>query len=530
MKKRLILLSLFFLVAGCSKEGQNNKDTNPDDGGSSEVDPPDLPPGGDDDSGEDEKPVMPDSLIAKWDFDGLSPEGKLVDSSKNGGHEAYPTGNPSFVNENDVSYVTFNAQNQHFSVPNADDLNFSNTQSFSAVARFKWSGTMYNNWPCIFNKGLMVETNQFFYYGLWIEPGSNKLEYGSTNPSGGCYNSPTANTLDTQWHTAKIVQDVEKGQTCYYLDDVFQGYVNPFNAVSTAGLFIGFNGSDAYGSQFVGSIDYIEIYNDAIEVDEADRPKGIQDMEAGSYSYFNEYLNANLTYPYKIYYPSGFKDVGNNDKYPFLLFLHGHGECGTDNLQQLKVLGGPNELLNKVIKNDNCVVLAPQVPHAQQYVAALSDYYSNEWVSLNERWNTGSRQALPSFMSGGMIAVSQLIDQFLANPKIDTTKMYVSGISMGGYGTWELITRRPDVFATAIPLCGAGFPSYAESLKSVAIWAFHGLSDTTVPSSGTSDMEAALKAVNGNIKATYYQGVGHDVWIKAYATDGLVEWLMSQHK
>ena len=265
-------------------------------------------------------------------------------------------------------------------------------------------------------------------------------------------------------------------------------------------------------------------------MNEKPRPKGIDDMEAGSYSYYNEYLQTTLTYPYKVYYPTGYKEASGTTKYPFLLFLHGHGECGTDNAQQLKVLGGPNKLLNDVIANDNCVVLAPQVPHEQQYIAALSDYYSKEWVSVNEQWNKGSRQTLPSFMSGGMIAACDLLDQFLANPKIDTNRIYVSGISMGGYGTWELITRRPEVFAAAIPLCGAGFPSYAETIKNINIWAFHGSADTTVPSSGTKDMETALQAVGGKMQATYFQGVGHDVWTYAYATDGLVDWLMSQHK
>lgn len=482
-------------------------------------------------SSSSEEPIdeLPDSLIAKWEFSGLE-SGVLKDISKEGGHNATASGNPTFVTDGDLDYVNFTTGGQHFDLYYCDDLNFSHTQAFSAVARFKWSGSVYNNWPCIFNKGLMIETNQYRYYGLWIEPSSHYLEYGSTNPSGGCYNSQSLKVLDTEWHVAKIVQDPVIGKTSYYLDDVYQGFVAPFNAVSSAGLYIGYNGSDAYGSQFLGAIDYIEIYNEAIEVNEKPRPKGIDDMEAGSYTYYNEYLKTNLTYPYKVYYPTGYKEGDGSTKYPFLLFLHGHGECGADNAQQLKVLGGPNQLLNDVIANDNCVVLAPQVPHAQQYVTELNDYYSKEWVSINEQWNKGSRSELPSFMSGGMIAACNLLDQFLANPKIDTNRIYVSGISMGGYGTWELITRRPEIFAAAIPLCGAGFPSYAESLKNINIWAFHGSADTTVPSSGTKDMETALKAVGGKIQATYFSGVGHDVWTYAYATDGLVDWLMSQHK
>ena len=102
---------------------------------------------------------------------------------------------------------------------------------------------------------------------------------------------------------------------------------------------------------------------------------------------------------------------------------------------------------------------------------------------------------------------------------------------MGGYGTWEIIARNPDLFAAAVPLCGAGIPSKAADLKDMAIWAFHGLSDPTVPVTGTQDMEKAIKAAGGTkFKATYYSGVGHNVWPYAYAEAGLVDWILSQSK
>ena len=102
---------------------------------------------------------------------------------------------------------------------------------------------------------------------------------------------------------------------------------------------------------------------------------------------------------------------------------------------------------------------------------------------------------------------------------------------MGGYGTWELITRHPEVFAASIPVCGAGIPSLAHRLTDIAIWAFHGDRDDTVPASGSRDMYNAILAAGGTkVKYTELPGVWHDSWIKAYKTEGLVDWLYAQHK
>ena len=115
--------------------------------------------------------------------------------------------------------------------------------------------------------------------------------------------------------------------------------------------------------------------------------------------------------------------------------------------------------------------------------------------------------------------------------RVDLSRVYAAGISMGGYGTWELITRRPEVFAAAVPVCGSGIPDMADKLVNMGIWAFHGEADGTVPPQGTRDMEAAIKAAGGTkMKATYFPGVGHDSWIPAYKTEGLMNWLFSQKK
>ena len=102
---------------------------------------------------------------------------------------------------------------------------------------------------------------------------------------------------------------------------------------------------------------------------------------------------------------------------------------------------------------------------------------------------------------------------------------------MGGYGTWEILARNPELFAAAIPICGGGILSSAESLKDVAIWAFHGEADTTVPPSGTKDMITALKGAGSTkAKATYFPGVGHSCWNNVFAVDGVVDWLYEQHR
>ena len=102
---------------------------------------------------------------------------------------------------------------------------------------------------------------------------------------------------------------------------------------------------------------------------------------------------------------------------------------------------------------------------------------------------------------------------------------------MGGYGTWELITREPQLFAAAIPVCGAGIPSLAARLTDIAIWAFHGELDNTVPASGSRDMYNAIQKVGGTkMRYTEIPGVYHDSWIAAYKTEGLLEWLYAQKK
>lgn len=242
-------------------------------------------------------------------------------------------------------------------------------------------------------------------------------------------------------------------------------------------------------------------------------------MQKHTFSYTDETGTESFSLPYRLYLPSGY-DRAEAKSIPLLFFLHGHGECGTDNEQQIRVLHKENRLLDLVLERDDCIIVAPQCPCNPKY----------EWVPLNHAWGTGSRE-LTEKPTVGLAAAISLLHTYLADEKVDLSRVYAAGISMGGYGTWELITRHPDLFAAAVPLCGSGIPSLASRLIDIAIWAFHGTADGTVPAQGSRDMEAAIKAAGGtNIRYTEYPGVGHDVWLRAYQEPGLVEWLFSQKR
>jgi len=118
----------------------------------------------------------------------------------------------------------------------------------------------------------------------------------------------------------------------------------------------------------------------------------------------------------------------------------------------------------------------------------------------------------------------------LLNYPIDPSRIYLMGISMGGYGTWDLAMRTPQRFAAAVPICGGGDPNHAKKLKGLPIWAFHGDSDTAVPTSRSRDMIQALKDIGEKPIYTELKNTGHDAWTPAINNPELIQWLFKQHK
>lgn len=197
--------------------------------------------------------------------------------------------------------------------------------------------------------------------------------------------------------------------------------------------------------------------------------------------------------------------------YPLVLFLHGAGERGTDNKAQLK--HGVTAILDAAKRlGEPCFLIAPQCPPKQ-------------WWGNFER---GARPSAAVKASPLLDAVLALVAESITRHPVDPKRIYVTGLSMGGYGTWNSLSREPKRFAAAIPICGGGNPARAGAYHRVPIWAFHGEADPVVPVSSTRAMIAALEKAGGKPKATYYPGVQHDSWTQTYADPEVIKWLFAQ--
>ena len=236
------------------------------------------------------------------------------------------------------------------------------------------------------------------------------------------------------------------------------------------------------------------------------------DIPSGLTARYYRDPNNLVTLPYRIYIPQNYSA---DKKYSFLLFLHGAGSRGYGN-DHVKNVGIINTIMNDPVASEKFIIVAPQCAP------------NNQWV--NTPWGNGSYSQDTVGMSSYLAATYDLICNLKNEYSVDENRMYITGLSMGGYGTWDMITRYPDMFAAAIPICGAADLSRASLIKDIPIWAFHSKGDATVPSSGSRDMVEALKEVGGSVKYTEYSDDAHDAWTRAYSTEELYTWLYSQHK
>ena len=197
------------------------------------------------------------------------------------------------------------------------------------------------------------------------------------------------------------------------------------------------------------------------------------------------------------------EDYNSNNTYPLILFLHGAGERGSDNTKQRN-----NCVQNIANSAPNAIIVAPQCTEGNQWV-------DTPWSNVSYSTDTVAE-------SNELQIVMMLLEKLKKEYSVDKDRIYVSGISMGGFGTWDLITRHPNTFAAAIPVCGGADSSKAEVVKDIPIYTFHGESDWDVPVAGTRAMVEAIKTAGGNkITYTEYAGRGHNIWDDAFATTGL---------
>lgn len=199
-----------------------------------------------------------------------------------------------------------------------------------------------------------------------------------------------------------------------------------------------------------------------------------------------------LSYACLVYLPKGY-DENAGKKWPLVVYLHGAGERG-DNLDVVAC----NGLAQRIRDGEEFpfVLVAPQCPDNTQWVVHVD-------------------------------ALNLFLDDMLQKLNVDENRVYLTGLSMGGMGTWFWAMESPERFAAIVPVCGMAPAWNAASLKNVPVWAFHGEVDGVIPVRESIDMVEAINAAGGSAKLTVYEGVNHDSWVQAYGEKELYTWLLS---
>ena len=195
---------------------------------------------------------------------------------------------------------------------------------------------------------------------------------------------------------------------------------------------------------------------------------------------------------YLLYEPPGWAE----EPRPFVLFLHGSGERGSD-VERVAAHGIPYEIERG--KNFPFVAVSPQCPRTEA------------WVDLCE-------------------PLLELVEELVETLTLDPRRIYVTGVSMGGFGAWKLASTKPERFAALVPVCGGGDPSWTPRLRDLPTWAFHGADDPVVSVHHSQAMVDALRAVGAPIRFTLYPGVGHESWQQTYENLELYDWLLGQRR
>lgn len=196
---------------------------------------------------------------------------------------------------------------------------------------------------------------------------------------------------------------------------------------------------------------------------------------------------------YLLYLPP---DYEKQDAWPLVVFLHGAGERGND-LELVKKHGPPK--LIAAGQDFPAIVVSPQCS--------------------NNRW-----------WHAQLLELTALVDDIEKNYKVDKSRIYLTGLSMGGFGTWALGAYTPERFAALVPICGGGEALAARALTKTPIWVFHGAKDAIVPLKRSQDMVDALKRSKGNVEFTVYPEAQHDSWTETYANPDVWKWLFEQKR
>jgi predicted peptidase len=223
-----------------------------------------------------------------------------------------------------------------------------------------------------------------------------------------------------------------------------------------------------------------------------------------------------LRLPYRLLIPG---DSSSDAKYPLVILFHGSGERGDDNEKQL-VYGVGRFAIPESRSQYPCFVLAPQCP-------TDLDNQPTMWTGRREQMHLLKLAPEPAIP---IRTALELLFMVQGKYPVDLDRVYITGISMGGFATWEALIRHPENFAAGVPVCGGGDVSYANRFKDIPVWAFHGAEDPVVPVSYSQSMIESLKRTGAKPRYTEYPGVGHNSWDPAYAEPELLSWLFSQKR
>jgi predicted peptidase len=218
-------------------------------------------------------------------------------------------------------------------------------------------------------------------------------------------------------------------------------------------------------------------------------------------------LKSGYKLPYRLLKP---EKIEPGKTYPVVLFLHGAGERGSNNTSQVK--NGAELFINETYrKKYPCFVVVPQCP-------------------ANSFWGYTSPQNSKDIPDQPLNAALSLLDQVIKENPVDKHRVYLIGLSMGGYATFRSLEARPKFFAAAIPICGGGYPQQVKEYKRVPLWIFHGEKDPVVSPENSKKMAEALKAVGSKPKLTLFPNVAHDAWTPALNNPETWEWLFEQKR
>lgn len=217
------------------------------------------------------------------------------------------------------------------------------------------------------------------------------------------------------------------------------------------------------------------------------------------------------SYPFQLLLPSRMSEA----RMPLVVFLHGAGERGTDNTRQLTWL--PLGMAGEPMRSQfPCYLLAVQCPADET------------WVDVP--WAATVSSPLPAEPSRALRAVMAALDRVLAEHPVDPDRVYLTGLSMGGYGAFDLAMRMPGRFAALVPVCGGGDPASVERLRGLPTWIWHGAADKVVPAVRSRQMAEAMQFAGMDVRHEELAGVGHDSWRQAYGAEGAIGWMFAQRR